>query len=69
LYYNSPNVSHIEECTIEIGTLDFRATAYLFARCSKFVANKVCPLAHIAAEFADLLEPPSCAELQVGEQE
>jgi hypothetical protein len=56
LFYNSPNGSHIEEST----------TAYLFASCSKFVARKVSPLAHIAAEFADLLEPSSGAELQVG---
>jgi hypothetical protein len=63
LFYSSTNGSHIEESTIEVGTLDFRATAFLFASCSEFVASKVCPLAYTAAEFAALLEPPFVSKM------
>jgi O-acetyl-ADP-ribose deacetylase (regulator of RNase III) len=58
LLSSSTHGSRIEESTIEIGTLDFRATAYLFGSISKMVSNKECPLAYTAEEFAELLEPP-----------
>ncbi|KAG7359457.1 hypothetical protein IV203_034555 [Nitzschia inconspicua] len=58
LLSNSTHGSRIEESTIEIGTLDFRSTAYLFGSISKMVSSKEFPLVHTANEFAELLEPP-----------
>jgi hypothetical protein len=63
LLYSSANGLRIEESTIEIGTLDFRSTAYLFASYCEFVDGKVCPLAHTANEFAELLKPPFVSKM------
>ena len=61
LFSNISSVScdteRLEESTIEILPLDFKASAQLFGEHCPFVASGRCPSAHTAVEFADLLEP------------
>jgi hypothetical protein len=52
-----------DEATIELHPLDFKSTAQLFGESSKFITSSLCPAAHNAIEFAELLEPPSIREL------
>jgi O-acetyl-ADP-ribose deacetylase (regulator of RNase III) len=50
--------------TINLGPIDFKATALLFGEISRFITANGCPAAQSPDEFAALMVPPSVAKLQ-----
>ena len=58
-----------EDATIRLGPISFKSTALLFGAISRFITANGCPAAQSPDEYADLMVPPSVANIVPDEQQ
>jgi hypothetical protein len=66
---NDKDEKEEEDATIRLGPISFKSTALLFGAISRFITANGCPAAQSPDEYADLMVPPSVANIVPEEEQ